>query len=210
MEPPKREEKERDLTALLIILMNTPGMKRVPVEDAFPHNRIRNDISEAMGESFRGVYREGYRTLMDQFSILDYDTARIDMTAATEAERWAEGLTRRLYSRVLNRRAAELDGEILRDFYTESDASREAVTSTTEIWSRSEIMAGGDINRRHNKRVSAWWEIEPGACPICTPLAGTGVETWGVAFPNGPPAHPNCRCWLNWREVFYEFPTGTL
>jgi HK97 family phage portal protein len=33
-------------------------------------------------------------------------------------------------------------------------------------------------------------------CPVCGPLDGELQETWGSQFPFGPPAHPNCRCWL--------------
>lgn len=46
------------------------------------------------------------------------------------------------------------------------------------------------------------WETERDArvCPICSPLQGTGVDRWGRLYPGGPPAHPNCRCWLRYRQ----------
>ena len=31
-------------------------------------------------------------------------------------------------------------------------------------------------------------------CAICGPLHGMPEEDWRVAHPDGPPAHPNCRC----------------
>jgi len=31
-------------------------------------------------------------------------------------------------------------------------------------------------------------------CEICGPLNGLPEEDWKVMFPEGPPAHPNCRC----------------
>lgn len=31
-------------------------------------------------------------------------------------------------------------------------------------------------------------------CPICGPLEGAPEEEWRAEFPNGPPAHPRCRC----------------
>ena len=31
-------------------------------------------------------------------------------------------------------------------------------------------------------------------CPICGPLEGAPKSVWEAEFPNGPPAHPNCRC----------------
>lgn len=32
-------------------------------------------------------------------------------------------------------------------------------------------------------------------CPICGPLDGQPEHVWVDRFPNGPPAHPRCRCW---------------
>jgi hypothetical protein len=33
-------------------------------------------------------------------------------------------------------------------------------------------------------------------CPICGPLNRKYEEQWARRFPDGPPAHPNCRCYL--------------
>ena len=33
-------------------------------------------------------------------------------------------------------------------------------------------------------------------CPICGPLNGKYEPQWADRFPDGPPAHPNCRCFL--------------
>lgn len=35
-------------------------------------------------------------------------------------------------------------------------------------------------------------------CPICSPLNQREYEQWQERFPNGPPAHPNCRCFLSY------------
>jgi len=31
-------------------------------------------------------------------------------------------------------------------------------------------------------------------CPICGPLNEQPEDVWSGDFPDGPPAHPNCRC----------------
>lgn len=33
-------------------------------------------------------------------------------------------------------------------------------------------------------------------CPICAPLDLRRFDAWGADYPFGPPAHVNCRCWL--------------
>lgn len=35
-------------------------------------------------------------------------------------------------------------------------------------------------------------------CRICSPLNQLEYERWRERFPNGPPAHPNCRCFLSY------------
>lgn len=35
-------------------------------------------------------------------------------------------------------------------------------------------------------------------CPVCAPLHGTRRSNWTRFFPSGPPAHPWCRCWIEY------------
>lgn len=39
---------------------------------------------------------------------------------------------------------------------------------------------------------------KPIPCPICRPLDRQRQEAWADQFPFGPPAHPNCRCYLEY------------
>lgn len=38
-------------------------------------------------------------------------------------------------------------------------------------------------------------------CPICGPLDGLTRVVWERFIGQGPPAHPNCRCWLDYSWV---------
>lgn len=38
-------------------------------------------------------------------------------------------------------------------------------------------------------------------CPICAPLHSTRRSNWTRFFPSGPPAHPWCRCWIEYATV---------
>lgn len=44
------------------------------------------------------------------------------------------------------------------------------------------------------------WRTERDAkvCYICNSLAGKKREVWAWQFDAGPPAHPNCRCWIEY------------
>ncbi len=35
-------------------------------------------------------------------------------------------------------------------------------------------------------------------CSICSPLDGYEAAIWAGRFPSGPPAHPNCRCYVTY------------
>ena len=40
-----------------------------------------------------------------------------------------------------------------------------------------------------------------GVCPICLPFHKKREPAWHNEFPTGPPAHPRCRCFLDWRVL---------
>ena len=45
--------------------------------------------------------------------------------------------------------------------------------------------------------VAIWQTAEDErVCPVCGPLHDAREARWENKFPNGPPAHPRCRCWL--------------
>lgn len=45
--------------------------------------------------------------------------------------------------------------------------------------------------------VAIWQTAEDErVCPVCGPLHDARDARWASKFPNGPPAHPRCRCWL--------------
>ncbi len=49
---------------------------------------------------------------------------------------------------------------------------------------------------------TALWHtaLDDRVCEVCEPLDGVGREVYGMVSPDGPPAHPNCRCFLDWME----------
>ena len=48
--------------------------------------------------------------------------------------------------------------------------------------------------------LTALWitERDDRVCPICRPLNRRPAKDWDTLFPAGPPAHPNCRCHLEY------------
>lgn len=57
-----------------------------------------------------------------------------------------------------------------------------------------------DGARRDGRTVDLLWVTERDAkvCPLCRPLHGVPESVWSRYHPNGPPAHPTCRCELRY------------
>lgn len=69
--------------------------------------------------------------------------------------------------------------------------------------------AGGEFAAQEQGLISpddlwlTWWRIRPGdgaVCQICAPLHRTTRDFWSRYFPEGPSAHPECRCIIEYRN----------
>lgn len=76
-----------------------------------------------------------------------------------------------------------------------------AVTETTKASSKAERAAAEDFERATGTRILAYWYTadDDRVCPLCGPLHAKAEQVWLREFPDGPPAHPRCRCWLTWK-----------
>lgn len=77
----------------------------------------------------------------------------------------------------------------------EAAARSVAQTETTVAQS-----AGGEagIDLAGGKSLEDLWitEADNRVCPVCSPLHRTKRATWKDTRPDGPPAHPRCRCFI--------------
>lgn len=94
--------------------------------------------------------------------------------------------------------AAEVDATI-DTIAGESVASGIAITETTAAQSAGQRQAVQTYQVVTNVVITGRWvtEDDEKVCPICRPLDGTTQDVWGLKFPLGPPAHPRCRCHLD-------------
>lgn len=106
--------------------------------------------------------------------------------------------------------------------FSDSRASTVGITETTRMISAGERGAVAMLRRTtagqlvvigsalpHGERVidgevmvPFWFTERDGlVCKICRPLHGQRQEVWQAISPGGPPIHPRCRCWLEWRAA---------
>jgi SPP1 gp7 family putative phage head morphogenesis protein len=91
-------------------------------------------------------------------------------------------------------------GDLIKDIEPMFDAPRAKMIATTEVtkafsegnqasWKASEVVDG-------KKWMTAQDDL---VCPICGPLSEVEADLNGdfEGEYDGPPAHPNCRCWLS-------------
>lgn len=120
---------------------------------------------------------------------------------ADQAEQWiattrdrVEQLRSRQQATPINR----LRGQLV-DILGPNRIATWAVTMTTAAASGGSLASRDLLERRTGVRLAGVWRTEQDAkvCPICLPLGNTNEIVWREQFPGGPPAHPNCRCHLD-------------
>lgn len=78
-----------------------------------------------------------------------------------------------------------------------------AITETTGALSEAELESANIATTAAGSGliVDARWFTadDERVCPVCEPLHNTAYAVFSIYFPGGPPAHPRCRCRLEWR-----------
>lgn len=143
---------------------------------------------------------------------VQFDPAVINAAAADWARTYCYDLikgltdtTRGVVSRAIQQ-FVELPGmtreqleALLRPAFGDYRASMIAVTEVTRAYSAATRMYANLLEMEAGIVMHGVWQTRADEiakkCPICGPLHGQPEEVWRDAFPDGPPAHVNCRCW---------------
>jgi hypothetical protein len=126
------------------------------------------------------------------------------------AEQWAGMYAKRLAAEIAEtsrqqieaakrRRDEEELALALAIAFSSGRASTISATETTYAITNGQRSAVSYLDRLLGRRSIAYWQCEPDCCDICDPLDDEPPDVWADMFPEGPPGHPNCRCWLEYR-----------
>jgi len=99
--------------------------------------------------------------------------------------------------------------------YDEQRALRIAVTEVTKTYAQGQLMAGDQLKKEFPdvRIVKRWYTNNDDlVCDICAPLDGMEIDIDdGFTTEEGsnegldsPPAHPNCRCWIDTSTALAE------
>ncbi len=189
---PNRAERERELAAALLLVF----------EDGQSSGSVSADaVAGAVRRPLRRVHADAGRNLIKATSA-DGPPVPPDSDLDAEADRWAKA-----YAAVLGQEIADSTRDLAAKaadpdtVYGRQRAEMIAATEVTRAISVAEawlILLWAEEGFEKHKRI--WHTEQDGlVCPVCRPLNRTLEPVWADAIPAGPPAHPNCRCWLDYQ-----------
>lgn len=146
---------------------------------------------------FASLHVNARRAIERKFG-LDIDTAAADRASLDWASRKASGEAHLIVDTIRRRL---LKGWEVGSIFSPERAKAIAVTETTIAHTAGEV-AGINSAKQQHPTIMAYWQTseDEKVCPICDPLNDKPEYLWAHRLPMGPPAHVNCRCFLDWRE----------
>lgn len=88
--------------------------------------------------------------------------------------------------------------EALQAAFSDERAMSIATTEITRTASQGEQLAAAIWTPDQKALTPIWQTAIKNVCDVCDLFDGTSRDVWGPEFPDGPPAHPHCRCYLHW------------
>jgi hypothetical protein len=211
-----RREREEELAAALLLLLDDAAKRISATGGQASWDQIESELRRALVPVLQRVYIEAAAGLAaERGRPIERDAI---VGAAIEwANNRAAELAKELVARDREKIALLLEGirsgiitveeaaAQLAAAYGPARAAELAITEVTRAVSAGEIgliaLLGLMDETGAAGKPEAYWHTEQDArvCPECAPLDGTPESVWGKRHQYGPPAHPNCRCWLDWQ-----------
>lgn len=131
------------------------------------------------------------------------------------ASSWSSEASKRIATDLTLKSRLRLDnGAAPGSVFSSQRAAGIAATETTRLVTAAETAARREVASRKTDAgdgreggegpldvgdgLAVFWftERDGRVCEICEPLHRQPYEVWRLVFPDGPPGHPNCRCWV--------------
>lgn len=212
---PNRDELERQLARilgrlqksqmarLLELMGDPPSLDRVQPEF---WDEIGGELAEALQPFLGNVYLEASRRMIEAGPV-GVEWTLVNTRAADWARRYTFELVKgindhtkeALQSAVSGyfeqgQTIGELENQIA-GLFGVVRASMIAVTEVTRASAAGELGIVDELSEAGIDMIVTWATNEDElVCPVCGPLAG---KRRGEGWTEPPPAHVNCRCWLN-------------
>lgn len=207
---PTRRTREGEIAAALALAWRAWKLRIEKNPEAVDWSRFRDDTEGALILPLVRVYVEAARQLALEHGV-PVDVRELEQ----HAQDWASGYVATLAGEITTSTRDMIDRAVIKAkmvdgmpliwgiaiAFNGSRIARIAISETGRA-----ITAGGRaIVRRfsltNEETLVPWWytEADGRVCEICAPLHNQREEAWQSMFPAGPPAHPRCRCWLEYK-----------
>jgi len=187
------------------------------------YEALATDLRAAIEPEIAAIITEEALRVASEIGIL-FDVAVINAEAAAWARTYAydlvTGITETTKKVVGNatQQFVETPGmtradleKLLEPAFGKARASLIGVTEVTRAYSAA-TQRYANLLEASGVMMEGTWHTNADAlvCPICGPLNNKSEEEWRDEFPDGPPAHPGCRCWTTLRYVGREGQGGEI
>lgn len=196
------------------------GVNNLPNRPQAEWERDQEELAAVLFLLMSRPYFESHLGLATQYGL-----GVSSVTTTEDYRRWAAGYSRETAGQIVNtsrdigtKAATTLNGfppgsqfptdpqaaAKLRDALTlagvvdDRRSVRTAVTEVTRAITEGERSAARSIAAALGLMTSPFWVTaqDDAVCPVCRPHDGRSCHAAGVGF---PPAHVNCRCYVDWR-----------
>lgn len=196
---PTRTQYEDALT-LLIRRALEEDRRRIEAGGRFSREAQAARVREEAAPVLASIFGEAAQQIGDR-ERWGLSTAGLNTEARVWANMRAAALGEMMAAKTLQMLA---DGWDLASIFGVDRAASIGITETTGAVTAGErwVFAWATDNVLGDDReVERTWHTEGDArvCEICRPLDGREEDYWRRLFPDGPPAHPRCRCWIDYR-----------
>lgn len=212
---PKRTKEEKNLTLAILLLLSSIDDSEMGggfLSASYFYDKIQETSIPRLSER---VYLFSAGGMLNEIGVKgdaglrDFLSERSDSYSRQLAERMS-GNQNEWYRDIQSRRSDYDLNRVDSDYtpspspYGKYEAAREAVTSISAMNSDSQKMTSQYLNDFMGVKTTFVWipERDSKTCKVCKRMGGTYEEFWSQYFPEGPPAHPNCRCFLSSIQVY--------
>lgn len=200
-----RPQRESELAAAIWLILQDEAA-RLESGSSGGWTGFEERLQAAMVKPLAATFEEAavaiWLILMDDEPI---NADRLNVASQQWAQQWsasvATGMASNIAAEVQAARAGKSTATI-DSILSRGRADSVGVTETTRSISHGEQWTRRQIERAGQTMVAYWvTEKDARVCPVCRPLDGKRQEFWEDEFPTGPPAHPRCRCYLQYEVI---------
>lgn len=202
---PTRKKREEEIEAALLLLFlswKEQFADSEAVDGLSPpdYARLADDVAVAVAPVLVIVHAEGAAQLANQTGFVT-DEEKI----WEKSEKWANQRGKELGKQVAQTTAAGfLAGKTAAEVFSADRAELIAVSEVTDAITIGEALVLLLLWDEQGRTFEAFWytKDDEKVCVICGPLHRKPRAVWILVVPTGPKAHPICRCWLEYQEIF--------